>query len=527
MPQKKKRQKTAISGEGRVEGPLYRAASGPKDPPAVQTLILDSYPHLLADLLSPALTPADFLGRYFRRQAVHVPSTQGGARVESLRHRLFDLNVQRLMEETASESIFVWLQSNQSPGEDKKINSIEVSDIAIAHALYQAGHPTYCRAPPDFEEFALGALLENTGLGCGQYDATGQSMTSMGRAEVEVFISTTNGHKTGWHTDFQENFTVQLSGRKRWRLQRGTVAHVVRGITPHYAVSSVEGQVKAGRLDQEDFAFGPPTVGVNATGPVEEVVLEAGDVLYFPAGMWHQIEVLEPGVSINCSLMATNYATLVCQSLQHVLLRRPEWRASICRPVASPTSSKESPAPTVTDTLQGLLQQLPEIISEWTQQYGAAQGILPPVLQHGRIDAEEDGIAEPDESVDASSSMDEQGSEVDDPIVDLSEEPPSDFDLSPATLAEKLKTQRLTRNPLALMLNEQELLRHYKPTNGSTDGQVYILNVNYAGNEGHQSHFRVRLQSDEAKLDRLSVDEIKPTVLAWLVYFGYFVWVPR
>ena len=77
------------------------------------------------------------------------------------------------------------------------------------------------------------------------------------------------------------------------------------------------------------------------------------------------------------------------------------------------------------------------------------------------------------------------------------------------------------------MLNEQELLRHYKPTNGSTDGQVYILNVNYAGNEGHQSHFRVRLQSDEAKLDRLSVDEIKPTVLAWLVYFGYFVWVPR
>jgi hypothetical protein len=465
------------------------------------------------------------------------------------------------MEETASESIFVWLQSHQSSREDKKINSIEVSDVTMAHALYQAGHPTYCRAPPDFEEFVLGALLENTGLGCGQYDVSGQSMTSMGRAEVEVFVSTTKGHKTGWHADFQENFTVQLSGRKRWRLQRGTVAHVVRGITPHYAVSSVEGQVKAGRLDQEDFAFGPPTVGVNATGPVEEVVLEAGDVLYFPAGMWHQIEVLEPGVSINCSLMATNYASLVCQSLQHVLLRRPEWRASICRPASSPSSSssKKTSAPTVTDTLQGLLQALPGIIQEWTHQYGAAQGMLPPVLQHGSIEAEEGGNDEQEESVDATDCRDEQGSGIvetdpesehvqdemieetvqddeEDPIVDLRGEPPSraDFDLSPATLKEKLKTQRLARNPLALMLNEQELLRHYKPKNGSTDGQIYILNVNYAGNEGQESHVRVRLQADESKLDRLSADALtsrfskgKPTVLAWLVYFGYLVWVPR
>eukprot|EP00977_Amphora_coffeiformis_P010072 scaffold2353_cov167-Amphora_coffeaeformis.AAC.63 len=547
------------------EGPLYRCTTNGVQ----QTRLLDSYPDLLSDLLSPGMTTNTFLTQCFRRQAVHVPNdiSVGLYRTEKIQDEMLNLNVQHILEQTASENIFVWLPTEPSPmmdptsknghgkhqqQPDKKINSIEVPDAETAFALYQAGHATYCRAPPRVEELLVSALLENTGLGCGQYDASGQSMTSLGRAEVETFISTRVGSVTGWHTDFQENFTIHLSGRKKWSLQKGTVANVLRGVTPHYSVSAVEGQIKAGRLDQPDFAFGPPTIGTNAIGPVEQVILEPGDVLYFPAGMWHKIEVLEPGISINCSLMATNYATLVCQSLQHLLLQRPEWRASICRP---------RDGSTVTETVDTLIQTLPDIIQDWTRQ-GAAQGMLPPVLQHGEVVApgDENGWKEMGDDDDSNDDEEEEAGEEtstvedsikeslslesdngdgvsDDPTVNLDDDPPetAEFDPSLSALRKKLETHHLGRNPLALLIDENDILRRYQK-NGKVSkiGHAYILNVNYAGNEAHESFLRVRIQTDQAKLDGVPVDKMaklflekKPNVIGWLLYLGYLVWVPR
>jgi hypothetical protein len=383
----------------------------------------------------------------------------------------------------------------------------------------------------------------------------------MGRAEVETFISTTVGSITGFHTDFQENFTIQLSGRKKWYLQKGNVAHVLRAVTPHYQVSAVEGQIKAGRLDQPNFSFGLPTVGQNAVGPVEEVILEPGDVFYFPAGMWHQVEVLEPGMSINCSLMATNYANLVCESLQHLLLRKPEWRASVCRP---PSASK---AITITDTLEGLLTQLPSIVDEWVNKQGAAQGIIPPVLQHVDVSTitcsvggEDEWIQIPEDKESDSSSQNEkelslaadkddeetssvvntsdtEKDESDGQLVNLHDDPPHTphFDPSKSMLMEKMKTHRLVLNPLALLLNEKEVTQHYK-TNGDTNNHndFYILNVNYAGNEAHESHLRVRLQSNQTDLDKLSAGSLackylaeQSSIVSWFLYLGYLVWVPK
>ena len=89
-------------------------------------------------------------------------------------------------------------------------------------------------------------MLRDVGLGCGQYDPTGERLSTLGRGEVETFIGT-KGHLTDWHTDFQENFTIQLSGRKKWTLKQGTVKHPLRGTTPHYRSSSdvIENQIKA------------------------------------------------------------------------------------------------------------------------------------------------------------------------------------------------------------------------------------------------------------------------------------------
>ena len=43
----------------------------------------------------------------------------------------------------------------------------------------------------------------------------------------------------------------------------------------------------------------------------------------------YKVETLEPGLSINISSMATNYATLIRQSLQHILLKDERFRASV------------------------------------------------------------------------------------------------------------------------------------------------------------------------------------------------------
>ena len=56
------------------------------------------------------------------------------------------------------------------------------------------------------------------------------------RCEVETFASRT-GHVTDWHFDFMENFTLQLRGKKRWRLLRSTVSHPLRGCTPQWGAA--------------------------------------------------------------------------------------------------------------------------------------------------------------------------------------------------------------------------------------------------------------------------------------------------
>ena len=71
------------------------------------------------------------------------------------------------------------------------------------------------------------------------------------RGEIETFVSR-SGHVTDWHFDFMENFTYQLSGRKRWKIAPGPPAPL-RGCTPHYKeeVGVVEMQAKIHKLRTE------------------------------------------------------------------------------------------------------------------------------------------------------------------------------------------------------------------------------------------------------------------------------------
>jgi len=470
-----------------------------------------SSPTFLQDLLSPL--PRDFfLRNLFRKKAVHIASKNN---VQSIvENYMYHLDMRHVLEETSSDNVFVWLAPNFGGGnDDKTIRSVEV-DSESALPLFECGHATYCRAPPELEQLLVSSLLRDTGLGCGQFDPSGERSTVLGRGEVEVFAASRAGHTTNWHTDFQENFTIQLSGQKRWTLKQGRATHPLRGCTPHYrAPDAVEGQLKSARLSAHEFEFTQPDE-TNSFGTEESVLLQPGDSFYFPAGMWHKVETVEAGVSINVSLMATNYASLFCQSLQHLLLKHDGWREAVAN------FDNISAA----DTLENLMSTLPGILTN-LEASGGARAILPPVLLRppqfamiGEDEEDEDDNNEVEEgdvesiveeAVDAHkgsnySSSSATSSGVNEDVVDC-----DSFELPKGKVqgidleSYSNKGCKLVKNPLATLMQMKDITAYYEDTEQEekerADDGLYVLNINYAGNEVHESIIRTVIKAGNAK----------------------------
>lgn len=544
----------------------------------------------LGELMYP-VNEDEFLRNYFRKKAVHITSNDGSrgeqhakTRTSLLRAEMFNLSVDMIMRETSSDSVFLWKcdkATTKEGSKDSLISSVEVEDVDEAIALHKKkGHAVYCRAPPNIEQNLVASLLRATGMGCGQYDPSGESVVSMGRGEVETFISSP-GHVTNFHFDFQENFTIQLSGIKRWILKQGTLRDPARGCTPHYAApEAVESQLKAAHLYDHKFRFGHPREGITSTGASTSVELHAGDVFYFPAGLWHRVETVEPGVSINVSLMASTYASVTCQALQHLLYKDKEWREPV---INNPTHN-------VVGKLKNLLSSLPGIIKRLEQDGQGVQAIIPPVLQFPPAFSTD--VGEDEEEWNCDNEYDEEKMETDAAAVAAAAEPPpssppdpkkgcqesstknnlelssevkrrgdddctedgvnlqnekniadeddvyvddddndvvdeeegddvdsdADFymtdpvDADEYSYPDKWKfsvepghTVRLKRNPLAALHDVFEIENFYanKDDENSTLKQVFVLNINYAGNDTHQSAVRVVFNDNSSGLVRM------------------------
>ena len=291
-------------------------------PPLEDPLTLDA-------LLHP-LSKDDFLRQHFRQRCVVIRG--GGAeRAAALFPAASAGDVEEVVENTASERVMAWVRTGGTvrtmdglpPSRGTTARSIDVDDPRNAVALHEAGHALYCRAPPAIEEALVNALLKETSLGLPPVRDAGPLS---GRGEVEMFCAR-KGHVTAWHSDFQENFTIQLRGRKRWRLAHRREAHPLRGETPHFADDSVLwDQAKSRALGETLQSRKRP----RAAPEVEEVVLDAGDVLYFPAGVFHEVESLDDdNISLNISLMAPTTAEVICSALRHRLLRTDAGRARV------------------------------------------------------------------------------------------------------------------------------------------------------------------------------------------------------
>lgn len=259
--------------------------------------------------------------------------------------------------------------------------------------------------------------------------------------------------------------------------------------------------------------------------------------------MWHKVEVIEPGVSINISLMAANYATVTCQALQHLLLKREEWREAV---VSNSTTN-------VIERLKTLLHELPGIIHDFEREGGGAEAIIPPAVRQG------EAIRLPDEEDDGSEEDEDEGH---DEIVDVQNDAGRKkaydrYQCTEEQVREQLQRYRVVRNPLATLLRATEIYRFYKTPcddeDEECDGEMMVLNVNYAGNEIHESVVRKRIKErgmllshvySKSKnaanntegpnaddllppLDDWVASEIDRSMLGCLVYYGYLLWVER
>ena len=265
-----------------------------------------------------------FLAEDFQRRPVVVRGSKDRL-TEIIDNFMWGLDVASILENTASENgIHCWLNA----GDDKtsSMDSISVDQASVALKLHNAGHSLYCRASPELESVLVPKLLNELGIGVKNADSDRFS-----RGEIETFISK-KSHVTEFHTDFQENFTFQLSGIKRWWFRNSTASAPMRGCTPHFgskqAPSVVETQLKALRLGQPSFSAEEFTKSSAASGETS-IVLGPGDVLYHPAGVWHRVECLEDSVAINVSLVGASLAELVGSAVTQMLCVDSRWRGPV------------------------------------------------------------------------------------------------------------------------------------------------------------------------------------------------------
>lgn len=272
--------------------------------------------------------PADaFMRHIWSRRALAVHGA-GLTRAQELLHDLHGGDLEALLESTPSDTIGAWLPARESGMPCQHVlQSVRIPDTAAALAAAASGAALYFRAEDDVAAKWTGALAQALGAAWGATYPDGAP-----RGEIEIFVAPA-GHFTPWHNDFQHNFTVQLTGHKTWQLRAGTSFQPVRGATPHFAdAANIEEQVKVGRWGDARWRRVVPS-------SVEcEVTLGPGDMLSFPAGMWHCVQTGPdgPALSANCSLLTPRWADLASASIRQTLLRDVAWRAPIA---VSPAAS--------------------------------------------------------------------------------------------------------------------------------------------------------------------------------------------
>lgn len=151
-----------------------------------------------------------------------------------------------------------------------------------------------------------------------------------------------------WHFDARVACTLQLEGKKRWR-------YTSRPVTPWPQSNGTlfsDGTVRYAAVGSESTWH---TSGLAGPDPrdVHESLLEPGDLLMLPAGIWHEA-CSDDGQSLalNLSFSRITYGLLIQQLLDSRLSADPEWRN------VAPTLATDEPGAVALDGIAAITAQL-------------------------------------------------------------------------------------------------------------------------------------------------------------------------
>eukprot|EP01064_Diplonema_japonicum_P027992 TRINITY_DN4207_c0_g1_i1.p1 TRINITY_DN4207_c0_g1~~TRINITY_DN4207_c0_g1_i1.p1 ORF type:complete len:555 (+),score=70.91 TRINITY_DN4207_c0_g1_i1:65-1729(+) len=264
----------------------------------------------LESILYP-LSVKDFKEKYWNGAKALAVVGGGEERIQFIKERFFDnLDVDSLLHRTPSEQINVWM--TKTSGENTSFKTSEET----AKECYQCGASLYFRAPEEFESSFLALIGEGLGMGHAAFHHDGDL-----RAEVETFVSH-KGHTTSWHFDFMENITIQLKGKKTWKLKKSGVAHPYRACALHFESpdSALLGnQTVLAKLQNPEFT----PISSPQESDYECVTLSAGDIMYHPAGIWHEVSTDEDSISVNLSYMHKTWGEILLDAAGHLTRKHP------------------------------------------------------------------------------------------------------------------------------------------------------------------------------------------------------------
>jgi ribosomal protein L16 Arg81 hydroxylase len=143
------------------------------------------------------------------------------------------------------------------------------------------------------------------------------------------------------HFDKNENFTIQLTGAKRWQVGEMPMVPAApdgytlgsSGITPALA----------------------PLLAEARRPPERTVDLEPGTLLYVPRGTVHHTGAGEPSWSLNLSYCPAMWLDLLRVGLQERLAALPRWRGSVTGAGGDPAAQDANRLPELLAELRALL----------------------------------------------------------------------------------------------------------------------------------------------------------------------------
>lgn len=141
------------------------------------------------------------------------------------------------------------------------------------------------------------------------------------RVSFNAYLSPA-GSGYNWHFDSRVATTLQIEGTKRWRFSKAPAIPWPR------ANGSVRGDGKAYYADPSVSVQDWEQLTPFDPSDVSEALLEPGDLLILPAGVWHEACGGGSGsLALNLAFTPVAYTMIVAKILDAVLTPEAEWRS--------------------------------------------------------------------------------------------------------------------------------------------------------------------------------------------------------